>query len=130
MNEEDSEVDHDEQLDETDREFELDGPEEGGSASAASENDKGGSHDHSNCEDERDRARDDSADPAATGSTTERTCSTWLILAGRAPEPKECEGVESGYKLIIIVFGSTMLQLAPVYVRSDRLQRKKNKGTN
>ena len=50
----------------------------------------------------------------------------WLIVAcfdDDAPEPNQHEGAERGFQLA--VFGSTMLQLAPVCVRSDRLQRKK-----
>ena len=63
MNDDEIEIDHDL--------FEHETEEEAGrSASAASDNDNDSRH-HSTCEDDTDRARDDSAEPTATGSTPE-----------------------------------------------------------
>ena len=69
MNEDDVEVyHHDNLLSEIETEEEG---QAGGSASAASDNDNVNSRHHSTCENDTDRARDDSAEPTATGSTPE-----------------------------------------------------------
>ena len=70
MNDDEIEIDQGDDLLE-ELEAEEEGPGAGRSASAASDNDNVNSRHHSTCENDTDRARDDSAEPTATGSTPE-----------------------------------------------------------